>query len=122
MGDADDERGVDERMLAFTEGLVALQAAVTQVTNTVGAFVMLTQGGAIITLLVAPLVCDDMRANMAVTSAYKLSKLGVGHFHSPTDSEEQSLIVAVEPKKFEHVPLHVGVLAFPVGVFALPLP
>ena len=39
MGDADDERGVDERMLAFTEGLVALQAAVTQVTNTVGAFV-----------------------------------------------------------------------------------
>ena len=39
MGDADDERGVDEQMLAFTEGLVALQAAVTQVTNTVGAFV-----------------------------------------------------------------------------------
>ena len=29
MGDAEDERGVDERMLAFTEGLVALQAAVT---------------------------------------------------------------------------------------------
>ena len=69
-------------------------------------FNMLTQGGATVTPLVAPLVCDDMRANMAVTSAYKLSKLGVGHFHSPTDSEEQSLIVAVEPKKFEHVPLH----------------
>ena len=39
MGDAEDERGVDERMLAFTEGLVALQLAVTQVTNTVGEFV-----------------------------------------------------------------------------------
>ena len=38
MGDADDERDVDERMLAFTEGLVALQAAVTQVTQTVSDF------------------------------------------------------------------------------------
>ena len=39
MGDAEDERGVDERLRAFTEGLVALQLAVTQVTNTVGEFV-----------------------------------------------------------------------------------
>ena len=39
MGDAEDERGAAERMLAFTNGLVALQAAVTQVANTVNEFV-----------------------------------------------------------------------------------
>ena len=40
MGDAEDERGdADARLRAFTEGLVALQLAVTQVTNTVNEFV-----------------------------------------------------------------------------------
>ena len=40
MGDAEDERdAADARLRAFTEGLVALQLAVTQVTNTVNEFV-----------------------------------------------------------------------------------
>ena len=40
MGDAEDERGAaDARLRAFSEGLVALQLAVTQVTNTVNEFV-----------------------------------------------------------------------------------
>ena len=39
MGDAEDERGAaDARLRAFTEGLVALQTAVTQVANTVSEF------------------------------------------------------------------------------------
>ena len=67
---------------------------------------MQAQDGTVITLLVAPLVCDDMRSNMAVSSAYKLSKLGVGHFHSPINADDQSLIVAAESNKFAHVPLH----------------
>ena len=40
MGDAEDERAaIDARLRTFTDGLVALQLAVTQVTNTVGEFV-----------------------------------------------------------------------------------
>ena len=40
MGDAEDERGdADAHLRTFTEGLVALQLAVTQVTNTVNEFV-----------------------------------------------------------------------------------
>ena len=40
MGDAEDERGdADARLREFTEGLAALQLAVTQVTNTVNEFV-----------------------------------------------------------------------------------
>ena len=43
MGDAEDERAaIDARLRTFTEGLVALQLAVTQVTNTVGEFVRVT--------------------------------------------------------------------------------